>query len=317
MHRIPGAIKKGWRVWRLSRTEDSKLADGPSVISGGLELVEKGQQSWKQYRTHRTAVVGLWIVVASVFIAVFAQYISPYRPSALQPTVLSPPSLRHPFGTDQIGRDVFSAMIYGTRVSLTFGIGVAGISLVVGVVLGAIPGYFGGTIDNVFSRFIEIFLMIPQFVLIVTVIAFFGNNILYTMVVVGLTLWPSNAKIARAQVLTLKTRTFVKAATATGASHGRILLRHILPNGIYPVLVNSTLQMAYAILLEAALSFLGLGDPNHPSWGQVLSAANMHKSAWWMALFSGLALLVLVLGFNLVGDGIQNVLNPRQRVRQQ
>jgi peptide/nickel transport system permease protein len=137
------------------------------------------------------------------------------------------------------------------------------------------------------------------------------------MVVVGLTLWPSNAKIARAQVLTLKTRTFVKAATATGASHGRILLRHILPNGIYPVLVNSTLQMAYAILLEAALSFLGLGDPNHPSWGQVLSAANMHKSAWWMALFSGLALLVLVLGFNLVGDGIQNVLNPRQRVRQQ
>jgi len=208
-------------------------------------------------------------------------------------------------------------MIYGTRVSLVFAVGVAGISLVVGVLIGAISGYFGGLVDDLLSRFLEIFLMIPQFVLIATVVTLFGNNIIYTMIVVGLTLWPSNAKIARAQVLSLKNRTFVRAAVASGASDGRVLFRHILPNGLYPVVANSTLQMAYAILFEAALSFLGLGDPNHPSWGQVLSAANLHKSAWWMAAFSGLAILILVLGFNLVGDGINNALNPRLRMRQQ
>jgi peptide/nickel transport system permease protein len=288
-----------------------------SVRSRLLEWLEQGQQFWSLYKTDKTAVVGLFILLTSVFVAVFAPSLSPYRPSELQPEILQPPSRAYPLGTDQIGRDILSGMIYGTRVSLTFAVGVAGISLVVGVLIGAIPGYFGGLVDDLLSRFFEIFLMIPQFVLIVTVVALFGNNIIYTMIVVGLTLWPSNAKITRAQVLSLKSRPFVRAAVASGASDARILFRHILPNGLYPVVANSTLQMAYAILFEAALSFLGLGDPNHPSWGQVLSAANLHKSAWWMALFSGMAILILVLGLNLVGDGINNALNPRLRVQQQ
>lgn len=282
-----------------------------------LELVKKGQLFWSQYKADKTAVVGLFIVVTSGFVAVFAPYLSPHSPFALQPGVLQPPSMDYPLGTDQIGRDVLSQIICGTRVSLVFAVGVAGISLLVGVLIGSIPGYFGGLIDDLFSRFFEIFLMIPQFILIVTIVALFGNDIVYTMIIVGLTLWPSNAKIVRAQVLSLKNREFVRAVVASGGGDARILFRHILPNGLYPVVANSTLQMAYAILFEAALSFLGLGDPNHPSWGQVLSSANLHKSAWWMAAFSGMAILILVLGFNLVGDGINNVLNPRLRSQKQ
>ena len=281
------------------------------------EWIDKGKQFWDAYKSDRNAVAGLIIVVVSILVALFAPLLAPHDPFALQPGTLQPPSAAYPLGTDQIGRDVLSYMIYGTRISLAFAVGVAGISLIVGVLVGAIPGYFGGPVDDLFSRGFEVFLMIPQFILIATVVTLFGNNIMYTMVIVGLTLWPSNAKLTRAQVLSLKNRAFVRAATASGASHTRVLFRHILPNGLYPVIANSTLQMAYAILLVAALSFLGLGDPNHPNWGQVLSASNMHKSAWWMALFSGLAILILVLGFNLVGDGINNALNPRLRMKRQ
>jgi peptide/nickel transport system permease protein len=274
-------------------------------------------QFWAQYRTNGTAVAGLVIVLIALGVALLAPWLAPYSPYALIGQPLESPSRAHLMGTDQLGRDMLSILTYGTRISLAFGLGVALISLVMGILLGSIPGYFGGVVDDLFSRFFEIFLVIPQFILIITVVALFGNNIVYTMIVVGLTLWPSNAKIARAQVLTLKKRTYVKAARASGASDMRILVRHILPNGLYPLIANSTLQMAYAILLEASLSFLGLGDPNHPSWGQLLAAGNLRRAAWWLWLFSGVAILFLVLGFNLVGDGIQTALNPRQRQRQQ
>lgn len=271
---------------------------------------------WGFYKSDRIALVGLIIVGTAVFLAIFGPFLTSWGPSQLTPDTLEAPTAAYPLGTDQIGRDVMSQLMYGVRVSLVFAVGVAGISLLIGVFLGAIPGYFGGWIDNAFSRIFEIFLMIPQFVLIITVVALFGNNIYYTMIVVAFTLWPSNAKITRAQVLTLKNRAFVRAAVASGAGHGRILFKHILPNGLYPVITNSTLQMAYAILLEAGLSFLGLGDPNYPSWGQVLSAANLHKSAWWMALFPGVAILILVLGFNMAAEGLNLALNPRLRTRQ-
>ncbi len=278
------------------------------------QMWEGASNFWTQYKTNKTAVLGVVIVLGAILISLFASAIAPYDPFELLPDTLHPPSVDYPLGTDQIGRDVLSWLIHGTIISMAFGFGVAGISLVIGVIVGAIPAYIGGWLDDFVSRIVEIFLMIPQFVLIVTVVALFGNNIIYTMIVVGLTLWPSNARIVRAQVLTLKTRTFVKAAVASGAGHSRILTRHILPNGLYPVIANSTLQMAYAILFEASLSFLGLGDPNHASWGQVLAAGNVHRSAWWLSVFSGIAILILVLGFNLIGDGVQHVLSPRQRV---
>ncbi len=281
------------------------------------QLLESLSNFWAQYKTNKTAVLGVVIVLGAILISLSADLIAPHDPFELLDDTLHPPSSSYPLGTDQIGRDVLSWLIHGTIVSMAFGFGVAGISLVIGIIAGAIPAYVGGWLDDLVSRIVEIFLMIPQFVLIVTVVALFGNNILYTMIVVGLTLWPSNAKIVRAQVLTLKTRTFVKAAVASGAGHPRILVRHILPNGLYPVIANSTLQMAYAILFEASLSFLGLGDPNHASWGQVLSAGNVHRSAWWLSVFAGLAILILVLGFNLIGDGVQHVLSPRQRVKRE
>ncbi len=248
-------------------------------------------------------------------IAMAAPLLAPHPPTMLQNATLQPPGAAFALGTDQVGRDILSNLIYGTRISLIFAIGVAGVSLVIGVALGALSGYFGGWIDDVISRVIEVFLMIPQFVLVIAVVALFGNNIAYTIVIVGLTIWPGTARIMRAQVLTLKRRAFVRAIEASGARPGRILFRHILPNGMQPVVANSTLQMGYAILFEASISFFGLGDPNVVSWGSMLFLANLHKSAWWMALFPGICIVVLVLAFNLMGDGLNAALNPRLRRR--
>lgn len=279
------------------------------------EVVQQTWQWWNDFKADRMAVLGLVLVTAAVIIAVFAPVIAPYDPLALQDDVLTPPNAKYLLGTDNLGRDLLSELIYGTRVALVFGVGAAGISLIVGLIVGTISGYVGGIVDDVLSRFIEMVLMIPQFMLLATIVALFGNNIYYAMILVGLTWWPTNARIARAQVLTLKDRAFVKAAIASGASQTRILLRHILPNGVQPLIANSTLQMAYAILFEAGLSFVGLGDINHPSWGQLLMAANRNKTAWWMAVFSGVAIFLLVLGLNLVGDGVNTMLNPRLRRR--
>lgn len=285
----------------------------PAAIDTGhrATLWIRLRRFWTRFRADRAGALGVGIIGSAVIAALFAPVLAPHSPFALQPEVLHPPSTAYPFGTDQVGRDLLSNLIYGTRVALVFAIGAAGISLLIGVVVGSLPAYFGGWLDDLVSRVVEMFLMIPQFVLVLTVVALFGNSILYAMVVVGLTIWPSNAKITRSQVLTLKRRTFVRAVEASGAGHLRILFRHILPNGLHPVIANSTLQMAYAILFEASISFFGLGDPNFVSWGQLLFLANLHKSAWWMALFPGLCILLLVLGFNFVGDGINAALNPR------
>jgi peptide/nickel transport system permease protein len=270
---------------------------------------------WAAYRRSPGAVLGLALLVGAILVAIAAPLLAPHPPGALQAGTLRQPGAEFLAGTDQVGRDILSNLIYGTRVSLVFALGVAGVSLVVGVVIGALAGYFGGWIDDLLSRIIEVFLMIPQFVLVITVVALFGNSIAYTIVIVGLTIWPSNARIIRAQVLTLKRRAFVRAIEASGAGPGRILFGHILPNGMQPVVANSTLQMGYAILFEASISFFGLGDPNVVSWGSLLFLANLHKSAWWMAVFPGICILLLVLAFNLVGDGTNEALNPRARGR--
>jgi len=261
-------------------------------------------------------MLGLTILICAVIVASLAPIISPYNPFEMSHPKFHPPSEDYIFGTDNLGRDLLSRIIWGTRVSLSFGMGVSLISLAIGVFLGAIAGYFGGIIDDLLSRFFEMALMIPSIYLIILVTALFGANIKLTMIIVGLTLWPSNARITRTQVLMLKNRPFVLASRGVGASHFQLLLYHILPNGMYPVIVNTTMQMGSAIMTEAALGFLGLGDPNKISWGQLLSIAQMHVSrAWWMAIFPGLAITILVLGFCLVGDGINFVMNPRLQIR--
>lgn len=268
---------------------------------------------WLRFRDDKKAVVGLIILITSFFIGLLAPFISPRDPYEMSNVVMRPPSWEHPLGTDNLGRDVLSRIIWGTRVSLMFGVGVGMLSLTMGIILGAIPGYHSGLIDHAFSRIFECFMLIPRLFLIILMVAIFGNNIYITMFVVAITIWPSNARITRAQVMSLKNRLFVKAAKSTGASDFRILFVHILPNGIYPVIVNSTLQMGRAVITEAALSFLGLGDINYISWGQVLMLAQKQLTTWWLALFPGLAICIIVLAFSFVGGGLNYALNPRLR----
>jgi peptide/nickel transport system permease protein len=219
-------------------------------------------------------------------------------------------------GTDNLGRDLLSQVLWGSRVSILFGIVVACGSALFGIVMGAIPGYCGGLVDDLCSRLFELFLAVPALFIIIVVVSLFGANILLTMIVVAATVWPGTAKIMRAQVLSLKRRDFVTASMAVGASHWWIVRRHVVPNGLNPVIANSTLQIGTAIVLEAGLSFLGLGDPNLVSWGKMLRGAQTYYfNAWWMAAFPGAAIFLTVFGFNLVGDLVNQALSPRLSTR--
>jgi len=271
---------------------------------------------WREYGKDKMALFGLIIVITALAVALAAPVIAPHNPWDYSADALAPPSLENLFGTDSLGRDVFSRLVWGTGVSLTFGAVAAGLSGLLGIVLGAVPAYYGGRIDDLFSRIFEFVLIIPMIFLLILVMALFSSNIYFMMVVVGLTMWPWIARIMRAQVLSLKSKAFVEASLVSGAGGLRILFRHIIPNGLYPVVANITLQIAFAILTEAGLSFLGVGDPNQISWGQVLYWGQLNiRTAWWNAFFPGLAIVVLALGFTLVGDGISNTLNPRLRER--
>jgi peptide/nickel transport system permease protein len=257
-------------------------------------------------------VVGLLIIIGFTLTAFTSQLIAPYPPQALSFTPFLPPGPQHILGTDSLGRDVYSRLIWGTRVSLLFGVVVAGLSLVAGVVLGALAGYYGGTMDDLLSRIFELVLMIPSIFLIILVVAMYGSNVINAMLIVAFTQWPWNARLTRAQVLALKSRTYVHAAVVSGVGHLRILFLHILPNGVQPVIVNAAGQMAYAVIVEASLSFLGLGDPNQISWGQMLRLAQSAPLREpWTVFSAGAALFLLILGFNFFAIGVNYAMNPR------
>jgi peptide/nickel transport system permease protein len=226
---------------------------------------------------------------------------------------LEPPSHRHWFGTDDSGRDVLSRMIYGARISLSVGFLAVGIALVIGIFLGALAGYFGGWIDDVISRVIEILLTIPTFFLIITIIAFLPPSIYNIMVVIGLTGWTGVARFVRAEFLKLKRLDFVLASRALGASNARIIFLHMLPNAMAPVLVSAVFGIAGAILTESALSFLGFGvPPPTPSWGDILSQSRDYiEFAWWLTTFPGLAIFLSITAYNLVGEGLRDAMDPR------
>jgi peptide/nickel transport system permease protein len=264
----------------------------------------------------KLALTGLFIVLGFFALSVTTQYIAPYDPSTIDVNnILASPSKAHLFGTDELGRDVFTRMLYGAGISLKVGFVAVGIAVLIGTVLGAISGYYGGLMDIVIMRFVDIMLCFPSFFLILAVIAFMEPSIFNIMAVIGLTSWMGITRLVRAEFLSLKERDFVLAVKAMGASNARIIFSHILPNAMAPVLVSATLGIAAAVLTESALSFLGIGvQPPTPSWGNMLTQGqNVLGIAWWLSFFPGMAILITVLGYNLLGEGIRDAIDPRLR----
>ncbi|MEW6075203.1 MAG: ABC transporter permease [Candidatus Omnitrophota bacterium] len=259
-------------------------------------------------RMNKLLCAGIAIIGFLGVLAILAPFISPYEPSLIDSTnLLTPPSYAHPLGTDSLGRDLLSRIIYGARISLSIGIIAVGISLLIGVIAGSIAGYSGGLTDSVIMRCADIVLCFPTFFLILAVVAVLEPSIINIMVIIGLTSWMGIARLIRSEILSLKEREFIQAAKAIGASHIRIICRHLLPNAMGPVFVNATLGIAGAILLESALSFLGLGvQPPVPSWGNILIESKATLGvAWWITLFPGLAIFVTILGFNFIAEGLK------------
>lgn len=222
----------------------------------------------------------------------------------------------HILGTNHMGQDVYSMIIYGVRTSIKVAVISALISGILGVLIGGVAGFFGGKVDTIVSELINIFMMLPSFFLILLIVALFGNSLTNVMIVIGITTWPGNAKLMRAQALSLRERTFVKSAEAMGETRVQILFKYIIPNGIFPVIANTTMGMATAILTEAGLSFLGLGDPTIISWGQMIYMGKQYiTTAWWISTFAGIAIIIAVLIFYLLGDGLNHVLDPRHNKR--
>jgi len=256
-----------------------------------------------------------FIIILTVFIlAMLAPWISPYDPDDINvKAILLDPSAQHWMGTDGLGRDVLSRMLYGGRISLLVGLVAVGISTAIGILLGALAGYYRGWVDTLIMRLVDVMLSIPSFFLILAVIAFLTPSIYNVMIVIGLTSWMGVTRLVRAEFLSLSSREFVQAARTLGAKDARLIFTHLLPNSLTPIIVSSVLGVAGAVLLESGLSFLGLGvQAPQASWGNILSdGKNYIQFAWWLSLFPGLAILMTVLGYNLLGEGLRDALDPR------
>ena len=263
---------------------------------------------------NKLVLIGSSVILALILIAIFAPFFAPYDPVEQNLIErLQSPSSKHIFGTDDLGRDVLSRMIYGTRVSLSVGFVAVSITVIIGTILGLLAGYSGKISDNIIMRFVDIMLCFPSFFLILMVIAFLGPSIYNIMIVIGLTSWSGLARLVRGEVLSIKEREFIYSAEISGLSGMRIMFVHILPNVMRPIVVSATLGIAGAILSEAALSFLGLGvQPPTASWGNILTSGKDYLHiAWWLSLFPGLALLLTILSFNLAGEGLRDVFDPK------
>ncbi|MGC4192427.1 MAG: ABC transporter permease [Thermomicrobiales bacterium] len=291
------------------------LAAEVTGVDASLDRPSRIQAFWRPFVQSKMGPIGLALLIFIALCAIFADVIAPDGPFKLgAPKLLAPGSSGHLLGTDHLGRDILAQLVYGARVSLMIGFVAAGISLIVGVVIGSIAGYYGGWVDILLSRMTDMFLIIPAFFLIIVVVATLGSGIIYVMIVIGLTAWPTSARLMRAQVLSLRERTFIQGLKALGESDRRILLRHIVPNGIQPLIANASLDIASAILIESGLSFIGLGDPNQATWGRMIfDGRTTILTAWWTSVLPGIAIILTVLGFYLVGDGISYVMNPRSR----
>ncbi len=269
----------------------------------------------KKSLSNPLALIGFLIILFIFFVAIFAPLLSTYDPDAIDvKAILLPPSFEHLMGTDGLGRDVFSRMLYGARISLLVGFVAVGISTFIGILLGAISGFYRGWIDIVIMRMVDVMLSIPTFFLILAVIAFLSPSILNIMIVIGLTSWMGVTRLVRAEFLSLRDREFVLGAQTLGANDLRLIFIHLLPNSLTPIIVSSVLGVASAVLVESGLSFLGLGvQPPQASWGNILTDGKEYiQFAWWLSFFPGLAILITVLGYNLFGEGLRDALDPRK-----
>ncbi|MEO7391328.1 MAG: ABC transporter permease [Ramlibacter sp.] len=275
-----------------------------------------GKRAWRRLLRRRGAMLGLLFVLVFVVLAVFAPWIAPYDPVATSwSAVRVAPSAQYWFGTDEIGRDVLSRVVWGARASLLAGLVSVCISMALGVPIGLLAAYVGGWTDGVISRFTDSMLAVPFLILAIALAAFLGPSLTNAMIAIGVSATPIFIRLTRAQVLAVKVEDFVEAARAVGNPHWRIALRHILPNVLPPLIVQATLAIAAAVIAEASLSFLGLGQqPPAPSWGSMLNTAkNFVDQAPWMAIWPGVSIFLLVLSFNLLGDGLRDALDPKHK----
>ncbi|GAB4262113.1 MAG: ABC transporter permease [Deferrisomatales bacterium] len=269
---------------------------------------------WRRLRGNPPALVGLAIVGTLFAVAALHPWVAPYDPARIDVAhILEPPSAAHWCGTDELGRDVFSRLVHGAPVSLLVGFVAVGVSVTIGLVLGSAAGYYGGLVDSLVMRAVDLVQSIPTFFLILSAIAFLRPSIWIIMVIIGATGWMGVCRMVRAEILSLRGREFVLAARVQGAGDLRVLFVHLVPNAMAPVLVSATLGVAGAILVESSLSFLGLGvQPPQPSWGNMLAQARDNLvGGWWVTVFPGAAIFLTVLGYNLLGEGLRDALDPR------
>ncbi|GBD10013.1 putative D,D-dipeptide transport system permease protein DdpC [Candidatus Thermoflexus japonica] len=281
-----------------------------------IEAVLGQRRGWlRDLRRSPTLLIGLLLISLWAMAALLAPLIAPYSPVEQRLSErLSPPSAKHLFGTDELGRDVFSRVLYGARISLPIGLGVVALTALLGTALGAVAGFVGGLVDELIMRFCDAVLAFPSLILAMAITAALGPGLNNAMLAIVLVLWPEYARLMRGQVLYLRELEYVTAARAIGATEMRILWRHILPNAFSVILVKASLDVGNAILLAAALSFVGLGAvPPTPEWGAMVAAARQKFFEWWIGTFPGLAILTVVVGFNFLGDGLRDVLDPRLR----
>ncbi len=274
------------------------------------------KDAWKRLRKNKLAMLGLGIVIVLILIAIFASFIAPYNPiERLKEESSLSPSRIHLFGTDLLGRDIFSRVIYGSRISIVVGVVAVGISVVIGLFLGALSGYFGNIPDAFIMRIADIFFAFPYILGAIVIMTVLGPGIVNIFIAIGILGWASFARILRGSILSIKNKEYIEAAKALGASNYRIITKHIFPNAFAPIIVYATMNIGTAIIVEAALSFLGLGvQPPTPAWGKMLSESlNYIDIAPWMMLFPGLAIVITVLGFVLLGDGLRDAFDPRLR----
>ncbi|HEX2136760.1 MAG TPA: ABC transporter permease [Microvirga sp.] len=294
----------------------SSVSPAPALVEAPVHVESPTRRALRRLAHRKGAMVSLVIIVLLVLLAILAPYVSPYDPAQQSwSAVRKPPSALHWFGTDEVGRDILTRILYGARASLLAGVISVGIAIAIGVPVGLVAGYAGGIVDGIISRFTDAMLACPFLILAIALAAFLGPSLSNAMIAIGITATPIFIRLTRGQVLSVKSEEYVEAARAIGNPHWRIATRHILPNVLPQLLVQATLTIATAIIAEASLSFLGLGQqPPAPSWGSMLNSAQRFlTNAPWMAVWPGLAIFVTVLSFNLLGDGLRDALDPRAK----